>query len=280
MWFFLLIVVLFILLVGTITDIKTREIPDWLTYGGVIAGLGLRLIWSVHEWNYMPILEGAIGFVIFFALACALYYLGQWGGGDSKALMAIGACLGINMDFNHIILAFVINSIWIGGLYGLFWSFGLAIKNKNKFKKEFRNKLYFHGMFRLIPLAFLIILACLSFVITVNPIIQSLIILIAVFVPVMYYLTVFIKTIEKIAMHKYVSLGKLTEGEWIAKDIVVKNKRICGPKDLGISEKQIKQLKKLKIKRVLIKVGIPFVPALLLGYLFTLFFGNPLFWLV
>lgn len=280
MWLFLLFVVLFILVVGTITDIKTREIPDWLTYGGVIAGLGLRLIWSAHSWNYKPILEGAIGFVIFFALACALYYLGQWGGGDSKALMAIGACLGINLDFNHIILAFVINSIWIGGLYGLFWSCGLAFKNWPKFKKEFRTKLYFHGMFRLIPLAFLVILTGVSFVITVNPIIQSAIILIAVFVPAMYYLTVFIKTIEKIAMHKYVSPSKLTEGEWIAKDVIVKNKRICGPKDLGISERQINKLKKLKIKRVLIKVGIPFVPALLLGYLFTLFFGNPLFWLI
>jgi Flp pilus assembly protein protease CpaA len=280
MWLFLLLVVLFILVVGTITDIKIREIPDWLTYGGVIAGLGLRLIWSAHSWSYTPILEGAIGFVIFFALACALYYLGQWGGGDSKALMAIGACLGINLDFNHIILAFVINSIWIGGLYGLFWSFGLAFKNWSKFKKEFRDKLYFHGMLRLIPLAFLVILAILSFIITVNPIIQSLIILIAIFVPAMYYLTVFIKTIEKIAMHRYISTSKLTEGEWIAKDIIVNKKRICGPRDLGISEKQIKQLKRLKIKRVLIKIGIPFVPALLLGYLFTLFFGNPLFWLV
>jgi Flp pilus assembly protein protease CpaA len=280
MWLFLLIVVLFILVVGTITDIKTREIPDWLTYGGVIAGFGLRLIWSAHEWNYIPILEGVIGFIIFFGLACALYYLGQWGGGDSKALMAIGACLGINMDFNHIILAFVINSIWIGGLYGVFWSVGLAIKNWARFKKEFKDKLFFNGIFRIIPLAFLVILTILSFIITVNLIIQSFIILIAVFVPLLYYMTVFIKTVEKIAMHKYVSPSKLTEGEWIAKDIVINKKRICGPKDLGISEKQIKELKRLKIKRVLIKVGIPFVPALLLGYLFTLFFGNPLFWLV
>ncbi|MBN1644672.1 prepilin peptidase [Candidatus Woesearchaeota archaeon] len=280
MWLSLLIVVLFVLVIGTITDFKTREVPDWLSYGGIIAGLGLRLIWSVSSWNYIPFLEGLVGFGVFFALACALYYLGQWGGGDSKALMVIGACLGINMDFNHIVLAFVINSIWIGGVYGLVWSVILAFKNWDNFKKEFQDRLLFHGIFRMLPLAFLVVLALLSFFIAVNPVIQSFIILIAVFVPAFYYLTVFIRAVEKVAMYRFVSPDKLTEGDWIAKDIIINKKRICSPRDLGISLKQISQLKKLKVKRILIKVGIPFVPALLLAYLFTLFFGNPLFWLV
>lgn len=280
MWLFLLLLVLFILVIGTITDVKTREVPDWLTYGGIIAGFGSRLIWSAYTWNNAPILEGFVGFVVFFALACALYYFGQWGGGDSKILMAIGACLGITMDFNHIMLAFVINSIWIGGVYGLFWSVYMALNNWTKFKKEFGARLHSYGKFRIVPLAFLIVLVLLSFIIAVNPIIQGLIIVIAVFVPLLYYMTVFVRTIDKVAMQKFVSPAKLTEGDWIVNDVIARKKRICGPKDLGISVKQIAQLKKLKIKRVLIKVGIPFVPALLLGYIFTLFFGNPLFWLV
>lgn len=280
MWLVLVFTVLFVLLVGTITDFKTREIPDWLTYGGVVAGLGLRLIWSAHTWDYVHIAEGAVGFLVFFGIACALYYLGQWGGGDSKALMAIGACLGINLDFNHIILAFVVNAIWIGGIYGFFWSVFLAVKNLSRFWKEFRARLHTNGKFRIIPLAILLFLAILSFFVKFISLFWSIIIFLIVFMAVFYYLTIFIRTVEKVAMLKFVPVSRLTEGEWIAKDVVINKKHICGPKDLGISEKQITELKKLKVKKVLIKIGIPFVPALLLAYLFTLFLGNPLFWLV
>lgn len=280
MWVVLVFVILFILVVGAITDFKIREIPDWLTYGGVVSGIGLRLIWSVHSWNYTPFLEGAVGFAVFFAVACALYYLGQWGGGDSKALMAIGACLGINLDFNHIILAFVVNAIWIGGVYGFFGSVFLALKNWPAFKREFREKINSHGIFRVVPLALLVLLVFFSFFINFSLFVKSIVVLVAVFVPLFYYLAVFIKTVERVAMLRLVSTADLTEGEWIAKDVIVNKKRICGPKDLGISEKQINELKRLKVRKVLIKIGIPFVPALLAAYLFTLFLGNPLFWLV
>ena len=64
------------------------------------------------------------------------------------------------------------------------------------------------------------------------------------------------------------------------KDIVVNKKYITGPKDLGIEKKQLKKLinyyKKGKIKRVLIKIGIPFVPSFLIAYLITLWIGNVL----
>ena len=70
---------------------------------------------------------------------------------------------------------------------------------------------------------------------------------------------------------------------WI-KDIIIDGKRISGPKDLGIERKQLRKLidlyKKGKIKKVLIKVGIPFVPSFLVAYLLTLFFGNLLMLIV
>ncbi|MBW2978993.1 A24 family peptidase [Candidatus Woesearchaeota archaeon] len=280
MWLFLLIVVLFILVIGSITDIRTREVPDWISYAGICAGFGLRFIWSSYTWSSVYIIEGITGFAVFFALACALYYFGQWGGGDSKVLMAVGVCLGLSMDFNHIILAFVINSIWIGGVYGAVWSVCLAFKNWNSFKKEFMKKLHFQGRFRVVPLVFLLVIVVLSFLIKINSIIQIFVIMIAVTVPLFYYVAVFVRTVEKVAMHKFVSASELTEGDWIVNDVFVNKKRICGPSDLGVSLKQIENLKKSRIKKILIKVGIPFVPVLLFGYLFTLFFGNPLFWLI
>ena len=86
----------------------------------------------------------------------------------------------------------------------------------------------------------------------------------------------FVKAVEKACMLKRVKPSELTEGDWIAKDVIVKNKRICGPKDLGIEKAQIRQLIRLKIKSVIIKVGIPFVPSFLLAFVLTLWIGNPL----
>ena len=82
-------------------------------------------------------------------------------------------------------------------------------------------------------------------------------------------------------MLKYVLPKQLTEGDWIAKDVKVDGKYITGPKDLGIEKKQIRRLvsfyKKNKVKKILIKEGIPFVPNFFIAYVVTLIFGNFIF---
>ncbi|MGA1822654.1 MAG: hypothetical protein ACMUIG_09005, partial [Thermoplasmatota archaeon] len=102
-------------------------------------------------------------------------------------------------------------------------------------------------------------------------------IIIIIFLYAMFYLFIFIKNVEKVAMFVDVAPEKLTEGDWIAKDYFDGKKKICGPKDLGIEKKQIKKLiamkKKGKIKKVKIKLGIPFVPSFLIAYVITLALG-------
>jgi prepilin signal peptidase PulO-like enzyme (type II secretory pathway) len=89
-----------------------------------------------------------------------------------------------------------------------------------------------------------------------------------------FYLWIFTKVVEESSMIKEIPVGKLTEGDWILKDVVVRGKKICGPKDLGISLEQISELKKLKVKRVLVKEGLPFVPSFLVAFVITLLFEN------
>jgi hypothetical protein len=93
-----------------------------------------------------------------------------------------------------------------------------------------------------------------------------------------FYLWIFIKIIEKVCMLKYVTPDKLTEGDWIVKEIRVNGQYITGPKDLGIEKKQIEKLKKLKVRRVLIKEGIPFVPSFLIAFFVSVSFGNVFLW--
>ena len=88
------------LLIGSITDLKTREVPDWVNYGLICSGVALNLLFSIIYSNPSFILSSIIGLAIFFVIAYVMFYAGQWGGGDSKMLMGIGAIIGIKPNFS------------------------------------------------------------------------------------------------------------------------------------------------------------------------------------
>ncbi len=275
------------LFIGSITDLKTREVPDWINYGLVISGLGLNLLFSVIYSNSSFIINSVIGLIIFFGIAYIMFYAGQWGGGDSKMIMGLGAMIGIDISFktNKFLFGFFINALLIGAIYGLFWSFFLVFKNKQKFSKEFKKILLKKNIIRWkqIILFLLILLLILFFVIN-QYYMKILLLSFAFLILTTFYLWIFVKAIEKSAMYKLVEPAKLTEGDWIVKDVFVDGKYITGPKDLGISKNQIKKLielyKQKKVKKILIKEGIPFVPSFLVAFVITLIFGNLLMLLI
>lgn len=94
-----------------------------------------------------------------------------------------------------------------------------------------------------------------------------------------FYLWNFTKAVEDAAMVKFKAPNDLMEGDWILDTIKHKGKEIVSPKDLGITLKQIATLKRLKVKKVKMKEGIPFCPAFFFAYLVTLIIGNLFVWL-
>lgn len=272
------------LLIGSFTDLKTREVPDWLNYGLVISGASLNLLFSVIYSNPSFFINSIIGLLIFFGVAYIMFYAGQWGGGDSKMLIGLGAVMGIDVSLktSQFLFDFFINALFIGALYGLLWSLFLAFKNRQKFWKEFSrilgNKSIVNAKkFILIALVLLFII----FVLIEAYFLKILMLSLAFLVLTTFYLWIFVKAIEKSCMYRLIEPSRLTEGDWIVNDVVVKGKYITGPKELGISKSQIRRLvefyKKRKIKKILIKEGIPFVPSFLIAFIVTFFFGNPLF---
>ena len=275
------------LLIGTITDLKTREVPDLVNYGLVISGLGLNLLFSTIYSNPSFMINSIIGFLVLFGVAYIMFYAGQWGGGDSKMLMGLGAMIGIDVSFEtpQFLLGFFISALFIGAIYGLLWSIFLVFKNRKKFWKEFSKiSIGKHIVkWKKIMLFAVILLLILFFLIKIYYI-NILILSFAFLMLTTFYLWVFVKAIEKSCMYKLVEPSVLTEGDWIVNDIFVGKQYICGPKDLGIDKKQIKKLiefyRKGKVKKILIKEGIPFVPSFLIAFIITLAFGNPLIWLL
>ncbi|MBN1155993.1 prepilin peptidase [Candidatus Woesearchaeota archaeon] len=260
------------LVAASIADLRKREVPDWLNYSLLMSALGIRLIYSIATGDFSHITDGAAGAILFLAFALLMFYTGQWGGGDSKMIIALGAVLGLNvLDFGNILdsmlVKFFIFSLLAGAVYGAAWSFLLAARNKKRFLLEW-NMIGKSRKTRTIKLTLLILLLSIliASVAVQDSFVRIPLLSLGIALSLGSYLWLFVKAVEKSCMLKYVRPKELTEGDWIEKEIRIKGKYICGPKDLGIEEKQIKQLIKLRVRKVLIKVGIPFVPSFLLGF--------------
>jgi prepilin peptidase CpaA len=71
-------------------DIKTQRIPNYLTLGAAVSGLGFQL--GFHGWG--GLWSGFLGLILGFGLLIIPYLLQGMGAGDVKALAALGAWLG------------------------------------------------------------------------------------------------------------------------------------------------------------------------------------------
>ncbi len=255
-----------LLMIASYTDWRTTEVPDWLSYAGIAIAFALRGLWSVQMLDIMPLAEGVVGCLACGAAGAALYYARQWGGGDAKILMAMGALLGANI----ILANFVLNMALVGGLYGLTWMVALSIKNAQAVKKEVITLMRHPELARMKKYAYAcVVLLFIAGIFLQDPLVRMFSFVIAFVVLALYYMFTFTKAVENVCLIKKLKPNQLMEGDWVLTAVKQKGRYVCRPTDLGITKKQIQQLKKLK-KTVTIKAGIPFVPSFLFAYVLTL----------
>lgn len=262
---------------ASIFDLKTKEVPDWLNFSLIISGLSIRFMHSLIFLNWQYFFYGVLGLIAMFFLGSLIYFTGQWGGGDAKLLMALGAIFGttpyfMNIQF-HFLLVFLINLIMVSAIYGLVWSLYVYLKNFKKVNKKIKKLIIKQ---KKLAILYLMLggINLIFYLILYHTLFGLIFLAFSIFFIVYTILYFFIKAIEKIGMLKWVKPAELTEGDWIAKKIQVNKKIIIGPKSPGITKKQINILKKSKIKKVLVKDGIAFVPAFLITLILTIMFGN------
>lgn len=271
--------VLFLIILGgiwisfaVIQDLKKREIANWLNFSLIIFALGFRFFYSLFSTsNFVFFYQGLIGFSIFFILGNLLYYGRVFAGGDAKLMIALGAILPFSESlYGNLNLFFMFFMFFLiaGAVYGLIFSLVLAINNRKNFKKEFskkfrENKYIFYSA---LTLAFILII--LSFY-------NSIFAYFAIFILISPYLFFSAKAIDKSCMIKEIPVKKLTEGDWIYKDISV-GKKVIKASWEGLSKEEINLIRK-KHKKVLIRQGIPFSPVFLISYLALILFIRKIF---
>ncbi len=259
----LISLVLIVLICASYTDLRTKEIPDWLSYGFIMAALGVRGIYSFQD-GWQVIVSGLLGFAAFYLLALLFYYTHQWGGGDSKLLMGMGAALGISYPFTELsftLLWFLLLLLFSGALYGMIWLGVIAFQRRNCLLPELRSLLGNHKKFHFgMGFGSVLFLSAGFFV-------HSLLLVVTLLV-VLYYLLLFLVAVQSCCFISERDTKTLTEGDWLAEEVIVHGKKLLKKK--ALTKNDIEKLHYQKISSVQIKEGIPFVPSFLIAYLFLL----------
>jgi len=264
---FLIVLVGVWLVFASIYDLRKRIVPNWLSFSLVIFALDFRFFYSLFELeSYMFFYQGLIGLGIFFVIGNALYYGRMFAGGDAKLMIALGAILPFSVNFMEnleFFLLFVVLFLFAGGFYGLFWSFYLTLRHFNIFKKEFTRQFNKNRKISHMVLFFALILMVFGFF-------EILFFYLGILVFIMPYLYLYAKSIDNSCLIKNIFVSKLEEGDWLYVDLKL-GKKVIRAKWGGLTEKEIKMIQKNR-KKVLIREGIPFIPAFLISFFIFVYF--------
>ncbi len=265
-YLFLYIVGFIAILFAVIQDLRTREIANWLTFSLIAFVLAYRAIYSIYSNNFMFFIYGLFGVFLFVGLGYLFYYARIFAGGDAKLLFGLGGIFPYSslFDYAYYGVGFVLLLFTSGVIYTLFYSFFLVRQNYSNFRKSFVHQVKKLRYFFVISF----ILAVLVFF--TQDVYDSAIIIniFAVFVLLSPFLFAYVRAVEKSCMIQLISPDKLTEGDWLERDVYV-NGKIIKKNFAGLNFNQILILRK-NGKKVLIKTGVPFAPAFLIAF-FVLF---------
>jgi len=259
---FLWLLALMWIVFAVFQDLKTREIANWLNFSLVIFALAFRFFYSLfYNDGFSFFYNGLIGLAVFFMIGNLLYYGKMFAGGDAKLMIALGAILPVSLDIlsdlKNLLVFFLIFLI-VGSFYTLATSSFFCLKNFDSFKKEFSKKLKEKKRLICVVIFIGLVLICLGFI-------HFLFLFLGISTFIMAYLYLYAKAVDEACMIKSTNTKKLTEGDWLYKDLIIGTKTIRANWD-GLTKQNIRDIKK-KFKTVRVRQGIPFTPVFLLSFI-------------
>ncbi|MDD5700256.1 MAG: prepilin peptidase [Candidatus Nanoarchaeia archaeon] len=273
---FLLALALIWIIFAMISDFKTTEIPNWLSFSLIIFALGFRFFYSLFSaGDFSFFYQGLIGFGIFLVIGNLMYYGKIFGGGDARLIYGLGAILPFsNNIFTNleIFISFLMLYLSIGGVYGLLAGGYFALKNSGKFRKEF--KILFRK-----NLKFSLIIMMLGILIMIPGLIfNKLFLLLGILIFLLPMLYIFAKSTEESCMKKNTAPKLLREGDLLYSDVKL-GKKLIKAEWGGLSKEEIKLLQR-RNKLVMIKHGIAFSIVFLISLLLLIYiyFINTSLW--
>ena len=244
--FFKIFISIVFLSIASYQDLKTTEISDNLLYLFLFFSIFINILESLVK-NDVNILINSLmngTFVTIFSII--FYYSGQWGAGDSFLFSSIGFLNPFNEDISFSFFYFLLLS-FVGFFYAFLNAFSIFFLQKKKIRFSMEEKKF-------------LVLILFTVLFSFSLIKFSLVFLFIEFLSLLVFALVFFRKIERL-MIKRVAIDHLKEG-----DVLLEFK-----KWVGITKREIEELKKRGKKFVYVKEGIRFAPAFLLSFLFYVF---------
>jgi prepilin peptidase CpaA len=117
-----------LLVIATVSDIKTGRIPNWLVFGGAFDGLAYNALFPLYPRD-IGILFALGGLAVGLGALLPLYLFRVMGAGDVKLMAMVGAFLGASATF-----AACLATLIAGGVLAItlaLWSGRLARLGRN-----------------------------------------------------------------------------------------------------------------------------------------------------
>jgi len=269
--FLLFFIALFGTLIASYYDLKTTEIPDILPIIMIALGITINFLDFIITKNPENLLLSLLNGIILSVIGFSMYFAGQWGGGDAFLLSAIGFLIPKNLfvsDNLPFFFTYLINLFLLGSIYMIIYSIFYAIKN-NKAIKIFKEQVKkFSLSILILSISFIFLSSILSFIIF-GKFVLRLVILSTSITLALIFLWIFSKSVEK-SFIKRIPVHKLKIG-----DVLLESKRWD-----GITEREIDEIRKSGKKYVYVKSGICFAPAFPIALVFTMLYGNSIFFIL
>jgi preflagellin peptidase FlaK len=243
---------LLFLLIASIYDVRTREVPNWVW--AFFAPIGLALTFTslaVDGWSHQRITMLVISAFLTICLSLALFYIGMFGGADAKALMCLAAAMPIYPEKFELVTKILLpmppistfnNAVLIASLLTIANSF----RNLIDFIK-YKGRI-FEGLED-----------------------DRLLKKIAAFI------TGFRVDAAKILYekHYYILLEEFSRGE---DGRLIRSLKIL--RSLNDEKREEKLIPEEFSGKVWVTMGLPFLVFITLGFLISFFFGDIIFWLI
>ncbi|MBT3408704.1 hypothetical protein HOC99_04765 [Candidatus Woesearchaeota archaeon] len=259
----ILIIVIFLMFIGTIFDFIKREVPDTISYSIIGISILFKIFESFYYKDIYIIFYAALFGIISFSICYYLTYKNIWGGADSKFL--IGICILLSGPINnieHLFLNYITSFFIIGFIFSTLYLIIKSIIYYKKIKKEIQSI-----FFNKINIAFILILI-LTLIFTQKIEFIFLLIMILALLILIFNKNNF-ENLEKKIFIKNANPKTITEGDILINSITVNNKTINN-KPMGLSYNDVKLIKKHSKNKILIRWGIPFIPVFLISFIFLL----------
>jgi len=254
-------------------DLKTTEIPDEIPYAMIFIGIIGNIVQSYLTWSYWPFIYSMIAGLSFLGFGFIMYYLGQWGGGDAKVLSAIGFLLPTYQSAKLMLpfsMSFFFNLFLVGAFYMIFYAITLSFINKKIWTAFFTDLKANARMILIYNSALVLTIILIGFLsaryLDFLPLTTFTIFVVTIGLASagLYVLWKFVKAVENVGFKKRIPVSKLRLGD------VPDYYKIWE----GVTEKEIKKIKKSGKKYIWIKEGVRFAPAFPIALIFTLVFGD------